>query len=314
MSRSPAVLLLMGPTAAGKSALALAIAQQCNAEIISVDSAAIYRQMDAGTAKPTQAERALVPHHLIDVIDPTAAYSAARFHADALACIADIHARGRRAVLAGGTMLYFKALLAGLDALPAADAAVRAGLDARAAQLGWPALHAELAAVDPVTAARLAPNDSQRIQRALEVHQLTGQPLSALHQRANTAAPAHHSWRVLALPPSDRAALHQRIAHRFDQMLAAGLVEEVARLQRDWPDLHRDLPSMRCVGYRQAWEWLAGEVDQATLRARGIVATRQLAKRQLTWMRSLPVDVELDCLRPDLLQAGSLAARRLMAA
>ena len=290
---------------------ALAIAEHCNAEIISVDSATVYRDMDAGTAKPTPAELARVPHHLINLIDPTDAYSAARFRADALACIGQIHARGRRALLAGGTMLYFKALLAGLDTLPAADPQVRADLDAEAARAGWPALHAQLQQVDPVTAARLAPNDSQRIQRALEVFRVSGQPLSALHQRDQVVATPVHPWRVLALPPSDRTVLHARIAERFDQMLQAGLVDEVRALRLRYPDLHRDLPAMRCVGYRQAWEWLEGEVDAPALRDRGIAATRQLAKRQRTWMRALPADIELDCLRPDLQQAGCAAARQL---
>ncbi|MDE3012388.1 MAG: tRNA (adenosine(37)-N6)-dimethylallyltransferase MiaA [Pseudomonadota bacterium] len=307
----PTVLLLMGPTAAGKSALALAIAQRVDGEIVSVDSAAVYRGMDAGTAKPDARERAQVPHHLIDVISPLEAYSAARFRDDALAAVAAIHARGHRAILAGGTMLYFRALLLGLDELPAASAALRAELDARAARLGWPALHAELARVDPVTAARLEPADAQRIQRALEVWQLTGTPLSALHGRAG---PPKLPWPTarLALEPSQRAVLHERIARRFDAILAQGLVDELAALRRALPGLRRGLPSMRCVGYRQAWEHLDGEINAAALRERGIVATRQLAKRQLTWLRGLGADLSLDCLRPDLASAGCAAAERLL--
>ncbi len=320
---APTVLCLMGPTAAGKSALALAIAESCNAEIVCVDSATIYRHMDAGTAKPDAADQARVPHHLLNILPPTEAYSAARFCQDALSAIAQIHARGRRALLAGGTMLYFKALLSGLDALPEADPVLRAQLDARAEAEGWPALHAELARVDPVTAARLAPTDAQRVQRALEVWHLTGEPLSALHGRrrpgaeiipamAGNAIPSPAPlWRVLALPPSDRAVLHQRIAERFDAMLAAGLVLELAWLRQHYPGLHRELPSMRCVGYRQAWAWQEGEVDDDGLRATGIAATRQLAKRQLTWMRSLPADLTLDCLRSDLIEAGCAAAATL---
>ena len=310
-AEAPTVLLLMGPTAAGKSALAVAIAECCNAEIISVDSAAVYRGMDAGTAKPDAGLRARAPHHLIDLIDPTESYSAARFRSDALATIAAIHQRGRRALLAGGTMLYFKTLLHGLDELPAADPALRAELDARAARDGWPALHAELARHDPLTAARLEPTDAQRVQRALEVWQLTGTPLSALHGHARAEATTAR-YRVLALPASDRAALHARIVQRYDAMLEAGLVEELRALRVRYPALHRGLPSMRCVGYRQAWEWLEEEVDAPGMRQRGLAATRQLAKRQLTWMRSLPCDLALDCLRPDLIDAGCSAARRLL--
>ena len=305
------VLMLMGPTAAGKSALALALAEHWNAEIVSVDSAAIYRGMDAGTAKPSAEERVRIPHHLIYILSPLEAYSAARFCHDATAAIADIQSRGRRAILAGGTMLYFKALLEGLDALPPADAAVRANLDARALREGWPALHAELARCDPLTAARLEPGDAQRVQRALEVFLLTGVPLSELHGGSRSAAPAGQ-FRVLALPPSDRAVLHARIAGRFDAMLSAGLADEVAALRATLPGLHRALPSMRCVGYRQAWAFQEGELDEVELRERGIIATRQLAKRQLTWMRSLGADATLDCLRPDLIEAGCALADALL--
>jgi tRNA dimethylallyltransferase len=310
------VLMLMGPTAAGKSALAMAIAEQHNGEIICVDSATVYRNMDAGTAKPSQADRARIAHHLLDLIEPTEAYSAARFRSDALAAIAGIHARGRRAILAGGTMLYFKALLHGLDILPGADPSLRAEIDARAVREGWPALHAELARHDPLTATRLEPTDAQRIQRALEVWQLTGQPLSSLHGRAGNAAADQALPRFvrLALAPSDRATLHARIANRFDAMLAAGLLAELCQLRRRYPALHRGLPAMRCVGYRQAWERLEDEIDDRQLRIRGIVATRQLAKRQLTWLRGLGADLTLDCLRTDLLDSGVAAASHLLAA
>jgi len=274
----------MGPTASGKSALSLALADRFGGEIISVDSAQIYRGMDIGTAKPDAATRARVSHHLIDVIDPTEAYSAARFAREALATIAAIRGRGRVPILVGGTMLYFKALSEGLSALPGADPAVRAELDARAASEGWPALHAELARVDPVTAARLEPGDSQRIQRALEVWQLAGEPLSSLQGHRERGAPLGPA-RWVALVPSDRARLHEAIALRFDAMLADGLIDELRALRRRYR-LTADLPSMRCVGYRQAWAHLEGQIDAATLRERGIAATRQLAKRQFTWLRA----------------------------
>jgi tRNA dimethylallyltransferase len=277
---------IAGPTAAGKTAAAMAVAQALPVpvEIVSVDSALVYRGMDIGTAKPTLEERARVPHHLIDLLEPTQSYSAAQFTSDAAALVRDIRARGHLPLLVGGTMLYFKALLEGLDAMPAADASIRAALDAEAAERGWPALHAELARVDPVTAARLPPGDAQRIQRALEVHRATGRPLSSFHRgpaRAPSAATP-----LIALEPTSRAWLHERIAQRFDAMLAAGFVDEVRAL-RARGDLHSALPSMRCVGYRQAWAALeAGEL--APLRDTGIAATRQLAKRQLTWLRSMP--------------------------
>ncbi len=282
----PAVLL-MGPTASGKSALALLLAERFDGEIVTVDSAQVYRGMDIGTAKPDAAERARVPHHLIDIVDPADAYSAARFVRDALAAVVAIRARGRVPILAGGTMLYFKALTEGLSSLPPSDPAVRAELDARAARDGWPALHAELARVDPATAARLPPTDAQRIQRALEVHRITGQPLSVLQgHRAGPDARLGPSIAV-ALVPSDRARLHDAIARRFDAMLAAGLVAELRGL-RAAHALASTMPSMRCVGYRQAWAYLDGRIDATALRADGIAATRQLAKRQLTWLRSLP--------------------------
>jgi len=291
----------MGPTASGKSALALELAARLGGEIVTVDSAQVYRGMDVGTAKPSVAERARVPHHLVDVIDPTASYSAAAFLRDALACVADIRARGCMPILCGGTMLYFKALTEGLSALPRADAAVRAVLDRRAALEGWPALHAELARVDPVTAARLAPNDAQRIQRALEVHCTSGQPISALQGRRESAAGALGPTLAFALIPSDRAQLHAAIAQRFQRMLDAGLVDELRGLRQRYA-LDPALPSMRCVGYRQAWQFLEGAIDVARLRETGIAATRQLAKRQLTWLRSMPVTA-LDPARPDLVDA-----------
>ncbi|OYU98124.1 MAG: tRNA (adenosine(37)-N6)-dimethylallyltransferase MiaA [Burkholderiales bacterium PBB5] len=294
-TRHPRTVALAGPTASGKSALALAAAQRWPLEIISVDSALVYRGMDIGTAKPTRDEQAQVPHHLIDLIEPTEAYSAARFVTDARRLIGEVHARGHHALLVGGTMLYLKALLQGIDAMPPADAAVRAEIDARAAAQGWPALHAELALVDPVTAARLPPLDAQRIQRALEVWQLSGEPISAFHGRQATPGLA---MPLLALEPVDRAWLHRRIAQRFDAMLDAGLLDEVRAL-RARGDLSPATPSMRCVGYRQAWaaldegDLLPGQHPErwAQLCAHGVAATRQLAKRQLTWLRSLPRQV-----------------------
>jgi tRNA dimethylallyltransferase len=273
----------MGPTASGKSALALELAASLNGEIVSVDSAQVYRGMDIGTAKPDVETRGRVAHHLIDIVDPTDAYSAARFAHDAANSIAEIRARERVPIVVGGTMLYFKALTEGLSALPQANPAIRAKLDTRASAEGWPALHAALANIDPPTAARLAPTDSQRIQRALEVFELTGQPLSTLqgHRSMMEIGPALS----FAIVPEDRAALHLAIAKRFDAMLAAGLVEELALLRSRYA-LNRHLPSMRSVGYRQAWAYLEGEIDRSTLRAQGIAATRQLAKRQFTWLQS----------------------------
>ncbi len=283
---TPRTLAIVGPTASGKSALAAALAARWPVEIVSVDSAQVYRGMDIGTAKPSLAERAAVPHHLVDILDPAEAYSAARFAADARALIGQIHGRGRHALLVGGTMLYIKALVDGLSALPPADPALRTEIDERAARLGWPALHAELARVDPPTAARLPPHDAQRIQRALEVWQLSGQPLSALHAQSRQAGLA---LPLLSLEPADRGWLHARIAERFDAMLAAGLVDEVRRL-RARGDLHAALPSMRSVGYRQAWAALAAG-NLGALRDQGIAATRQLAKRQMTWLRGMVRDV-----------------------
>jgi tRNA dimethylallyltransferase len=299
----------MGPTASGKSVLAMTLARRFDGEIVSVDSAQVYRGMDIGTAKPTAADRASVPHHLLDLLDPTQAYSAARFAHDALAAISAIRARGRLPIVVGGTMLYFKALTEGLSILPGSDGAVRAELDARAAREGWPALHAELARVDPATAARLAPTDAQRIQRALEVHRITGHPLSAL-QGNRAAAPAGLDPTVpIALVPADRAGLHEAIARRFDAMLAQGLVAELRELRSRHP-LAAGMPSMRCVGYRQAWAFLEGEIGARELREKGVAATRQLAKRQMTWLRSTPATI-VDADRAD---AGEMAARLVASA
>ena len=288
-------LCLAGPTASGKTEVALALARRLPLEVISVDSALVYRGLDIGSAKPSAAERAAVPHHLIDLIDPLQAYSAAQFVADARRLIDEIRARGRLPLLVGGTMLYFKALREGLDAMPPADPALRRTLDARAAREGWPALHAELAQVDPATAARLAPNDAQRIQRALEVWLATGRPLSAWQQGPRPADGA--AWPLLALEPTSRAWLHQRIAARFHAMLAAGLLDEVRAL-RARGDLHPGLPALRAVGYRQAWEALEHDHPPALLAERGIAATRQLAKRQLTWLRGMARTV-IACDAPD---------------
>jgi tRNA dimethylallyltransferase len=292
---------IMGPTASGKTAAALAIARQMPVEIISVDSALVYREMDIGTAKPTAEELASAPHHLIDIIDPLESYSVMQFREDAIRLVAEIQARGKLPLLVGGTMMYFKGLVDGLDDLPTADALVRARIDEEAARIGWPGMHAKLRALDPVTADRLAPNDAQRINRALEIIELSGKPMSELlARREKTELP--FELLSFALEPSDRAVLHQRIAQRFDQMLGqrddAGIVAEVTRL-RARGDLHLGLPSMRCVGYRQSWEYLDGLYDRATLRENGIVATRQLAKRQLTWLRAMPERMVVDCLAKD---------------
>ena len=250
-----------------------------------MDSAQVYRGMDIGTAKPSLAQRERVRHHLIDLIEPTESYSAGRFRADAVRAIGEIQGRGKVPLLVGGTMLYYKALSQGMDNLPVAEPGLRAQIDARAARHGWPALHADLARVDPVTAARLSPNDAQRIQRALEVWELSGRPISELQRSASPDLP--FELKAFALIPEDRAELHRRIAERFERMLKDGLVEELKTLRRRH-ELQASLPSMRCVGYRQAWAYLEGEYGKAALREKGIAATRQLAKRQLTWLRSLP--------------------------
>jgi len=283
--------VLLGPTASGKSGLALALAERVAVEIVSLDSAQVYRGMDIGTAKPSAAERAGVPHHLIDLVDPDQSYSAGRWREDALRAINEIFERKKVPLLVGGTMLYYRALVGGLDALPPADATVRAEIDAEAARRGWPALHAELEKVDPRTAHRLKPSDSQRIQRALEVWRLTGKPLSQLHGKSKSELP--FQVRTFALMPSDRQGLHKNIARRFDEMLHAGLIDEVKTLKRSFK-LSASMPSMRAVGYRQVWEYLEGGVKKDDLRERAVAATRQLAKRQLTWLRSFPDLLRLD--------------------
>lgn len=293
----PVAILLMGPTASGKTLTALELARRFPVEIVSVDSAQVYRGMNIGTAKPDVATRLKFPHHLIDVIDPTQSYSAAQFREEALALMHDIVGRGRIPLLVGGTMLYFKSLSEGLSDLPRADPATRQVIDAMAADAGWPAMHAELRRIDPGSAARLAPNDAQRIQRALEVYYLTGMPMSAL-LRHTREQPPFELVRI-ALMPSDRARLHERIAARFEEMLELGLIAEVRELRAAY-DLNPELPSMRCVGYRQVWQYLEGEFGLRTLREKGVAATRQLAKRQLTWLRALRDVQAFDCLDEDL--------------
>jgi len=294
-------ICIAGPTASGKSTLAMSLAQRWPVEIVSVDSALVYRGMDIGTAKPSIADRAAVPHHLIDIREPDAPYSAALFVADARRVCAEIAARGRHPLLVGGTMLYFKALIDGIDEMPAADAAIRAEIEAQAAVRGWPALHGELAQVDAVAAARLAPNDAQRIGRALEVWRASGRALSSFHSRrkAGSALP------MLSLEPDDRGWLHARIAERFDAMLEAGFLDEVQHL-REHPGLHPELPAMRAVGYRQAWAALdaalGGDALRRVVRERGIAATRQLAKRQLTWLRSMPQRQRVACDARDVIE------------
>jgi len=296
---SPPFLALAGPTASGKTAAALALARVRPIEIVSVDSALVYQGMDIGTAKPSAEEQAAVPHHLIDIRDPSESYSVMQFREDALRLIQDIQARGKLPLLVGGTMLYFKGLRDGLDELPQADLALRAQLDMEATRHGMPAMHARLAEMDPITAARLKPNDSQRIQRALEIIALTGKPMSELLART-APAPLPFELMSFALEPSDRSVLHERIADRFDQMLKShpGLIDEVRTL-KSRTDLHPGLPSMRCVGYRQAWEYLDGQINEAELREKGIAATRQLAKRQLTWLRGITDRIMVDCLSPE---------------
>jgi len=296
----PLAIFLMGPTASGKTAAAVELVQKLPVELISVDSALVYRDMDIGTAKPDAATLAVAPHHLIDVIAPTEAYSAAQFRADALRLMGEITARGNTPVLVGGTMLYFNALQHGLHDLPEADPALRAQLDAEAAERGWPAMHAKLAVLDSVTAARLEPNDSQRIERALEIVLSSGKPMSQWLAEQKTETLPRRLLK-LALLPSERAALHERIALRFDQMLTGGLIDEVLGLRERYA-LQPDMPSMRCVGYRQTWRYLDGDIDLEELRNTGIYATRQLAKRQMTWLRSMDDIVTVDCLDSDLVR------------
>lgn len=278
---------LTGPTAAGKSAASIALAERWPIEIINVDSASIYRGMDIGTAKPDAAEQARIRHHLLDILDPAESYSAAQFRDDALERIRDIQLRERIPVLCGGTMLYYRALQQGLHDLPGASPVIRQELNEQARKHGWPALHAELARIDPVTAQRLAPHDSQRIQRALEVFRSSGRPLSDWLAQEPPAPDHGLDFRMISLEPSDRIRHHERIAHRFHAMLDAGLEEEVEKLHQR-PDLHPGLPAIRSVGYRQLWAFLEGEMPRAQAIERALTATRQLAKRQLTWLRAMP--------------------------
>lgn len=301
----PRALVLLGPTASGKSSLAADLAARLPVEIVSMDSAQVYRCMDIGTAKPSVAERSRVPHHLIDVVDPDQAYSTGRWREEAIFRIQEILGRKRIPLLVGGTMLYYRALAGGLDTLPQANPSVRKNLDEEAARRGWPALHAELAGVDPRSAQRIAPGDSQRIQRALEVWRLTGKPLSALHGAARSELPFR--LKAFALVPRDRAELHRRIAARFAGMLRAGLIDEVKALRRNYR-LTPGMPSMRAVGYRQVWQYLEGDIDATALAERAVAATRQLAKRQLTWLRGF-ADVEHLDVSPAAVDAEALASR-----
>jgi tRNA dimethylallyltransferase len=297
----PPAIFIMGPTASGKTGLAVELYQHLPVELISVDSALVFKDMDIGTAKPVASILARAPHHLIDLIPPTEVYSAATFRKDALKLMAEITARGKVPLLVGGTMLYFKALQGGLSQLPEADSNVRQKLDAQASQIGWPAMHDKLAEIDPETAARLEPADAQRVQRALEVYEISGKTMTELHQSSMSDKLPYQLLKI-ALTPSDRSVLHDRIAIRFDDMLKQGFVDEVKRLLLKYPSLNADMPSMRCVGYRQALEHLAGNYDVAELRDRGIFATRQLAKRQLTWLRGMDDTFEVNCLTPKMLE------------
>jgi tRNA dimethylallyltransferase len=296
---------LLGPTASGKTQLAFQLAAKYPVEIVSVDSAQVYRGMDIGTAKPGAAERARVPHHLVDLIDPDQRYSTGQFRADAIRAVQEILGRGKIPLLVGGTMLYYRSLASGLDELPQAEPVLRAAIDAEAAQRGWPALHAELRKIDPAAAQRIMPNDAQRIQRALEVFRITGTPLSSLHGRTRAATPFR--LKGCCLIP-ERSQLHANIEGRFDAMLGAGLVDEVRSLRKKYR-LTADTPSMRAVGYRQVWELLERECDEATMRSRALAATRQLAKRQLTWLRSFPDLIRLDAGR---LQGAAVALDLLL--
>lgn len=295
----PPAIFLMGPTASGKTGAAVYLHSKLPVEIISVDSALVFKDMNIGTAKPDAATLATAPHHLIDMIDPTSAYSAANFRSDALRLMAEITARGKIPLLVGGTMLYFKALEGGLSGLPEASPAIRTKLDAEAAKIGWPAMHSKLASIDSATAARLMPNDMQRIQRALEVYEISGETMSSLFAKQTSEALPYKVLKI-ALIPSDRKVLHTRIEARFEQMLKDDFVNEVRVLIAKYPTLTSESTSMRCVGYRQTLEHLAGQYDLAELRNRGIFATRQLAKRQLTWLRGMDDTIELNCLNPDL--------------
>ena len=297
-TKSPPAILLMGPTASGKTAVALELARALPSEIVSVDSALVYKGMNIGTAKPDEGALRAVPHHLIDLIEPHETYSAARFRDDALVVMREISERGNIPLLVGGTMLYFKALVEGLNELPEADSMIRLVIDTMAQEDGWPAVHARLAGVDPETARRLDPNDAQRIQRALEIYHITGKTLGELLRKPRYVYFPYTPIRI-ALIPSDRARLHEEIEKRFDHMLAAGLVAEVERLRNEY-GLDATMPSMRCVGYRQAWQFLEGRLGEEALRSEGIAATRQLAKRQLTWLRAMSDVMVFDSLEPDV--------------
>ena len=313
LPRQPPILCIVGPTGAGKTHLAMALAEHAKSigqtvELISMDSALVYRGLDIGSAKPTKAEQAAVQHHLIDILEPTESYSAARFANDAKRLCEEIRTRGNIPVVVGGTMLYWRAWAYGLSSLPPADPEIRARLDVRGKAIGWPAMHAELAKVDPTTAARLQPNDSQRVQRALEVYEITGKPMSELladspseDGRAGSDIP---EWiDLVSLEPSDRSRLHQNLEKRFDEMLTGGLLEEVELLKKN-PALHGDLPAIRSVGYRQVWEYLSGEVDQAEMRYKALASTRQLGKRQLTWLRAIAGRKTFDPFNPTELNAA----------
>lgn len=307
----PKAVLIMGPTASGKSRLAIELAQSLGGEVISVDSALVFRGMDIGTAKPDLSEREGIPHHLIDILDPSESYSTGQFQKDAEKCILEISQRGKVPILAGGTMLYFHGLLHGISALPPADPDIRAALDAEARHHGWGFLHERLKAIDPVAADRIHPNDPQRIQRALEIHQLTGRSMTDVIAE-NPPPPKDFDVIPALVAPKDRARLAERISQRFEAMLKKGLIEEVQAL-KDRGDLHLDLPSMRAVGYRQVWEHLEGNASFEEMRTRGITATRQFAKRQMTWLRKESFPLELESEDPRLLEKARQAVGSLLA-